>query len=98
MEVPDTHLDTNLHTNPLMHISLLCYRDLSKNQISEIDAVDFANFTNLRRLDLAENSLRVIDNNTFGEIKSLEKLKLSLNLVVHIFQSAFDGLPLLKQL
>ncbi|XP_031627751.1 adhesion G protein-coupled receptor A3 [Contarinia nasturtii] len=72
--------------------------DLSKNQISTIDVVDFANFTNLRRLDLGENSLRTIDNNTFGEIKSLEKLKLSLNLIVHIFQGAFDGLPQLKQL
>lgn len=77
---------------------LLLHRDLSKNQISTIDAIDFANFTNLRRLDLAENSLRMLDNNTFGEIKSLEKLKLSLNLIVHIFQGAFDGLPQLKQL
>lgn len=74
------------------------HRDLSKNQISIVDAVDFANFTNLRRLDLAENSLRMIDNNTFGEIKSLEKLKLSLNSIVHIFQGAFDGLLQLKQL
>lgn len=77
---------------------VVAHRDLSKNQISTIDAIDFANFTNLRRLDLAENSLRALDNNTFGEIKSLEKLKLSLNLIVHIFQGAFDGLPQLKQL
>lgn len=73
-------------------------RDLSRNQIASIDASDFANFTNLRRLDLGENSLRAINNNTFGEIKTLEKLKISLNLVVHIFQGAFDGLPQLKQL
>lgn len=85
-----------------MQISLfflsIVHRDLSKNQISTVEAIDFANFTSLRRLDLAENSLRMLDNNTFGEIKSLEKVKLSLNLIVHIFQGAFDGLPQLKQL
>lgn len=74
------------------------FRDLSKNFITTIEPTDFANFTSLKKLDLSDNSLKKIDAFNFGEIVALEKLKLSYNLIVHIFQGAFDKLPMLKQL
>lgn len=47
---------------------------------------------------MSDNSLKKIDSSSFGEILALEKLKLSYNLIVHIFQGAFEKLPMLKQL
>lgn len=78
--------------------SLSFRRDLSKNLITSIEPTDFANFTNLKKLDMSDNSLKKIDSSSFGEILALEKLKLSYNLIVHIFQGAFEKLPMLKQL
>ncbi|XP_055842977.1 adhesion G protein-coupled receptor A3 [Episyrphus balteatus] len=72
--------------------------DLGENQISNIIKDDFANFTNLRRLDLSNNSLRFIDDSMFGDIPNLEKLKLAANLIVHIYQGSFENLKMLKVL
>lgn len=60
--------------------------------------IDLANFTNLRKLDLSFNSLKEIDESMFPELPNLERLRVSQNLIVHIFQGAFDKFKALKNL
>lgn len=87
----------SVNLNNTVYFDIIC-RDLSRNQIALIEPSDFANLTNLKKLDLAENSLEEIHPHTFGEMHSLEKLKLSYNLIDHIYQGSFDGMPMLRQL
>lgn len=72
--------------------------DLSENHIQSIDANDFVNMTNLRKLLLANNSISVIDSNSFGDLFRLEVLKLSQNLISQIYQGSFAALVSLKSL
>lgn len=80
------------------YVKIIRFRDLSKNQISEIEEADLSNYTNLKKLDLSSNSIKSIDETMFGQIPSLERLKLSANLIVHIFQGSFEKLTGLKEL
>ncbi|XP_068156794.1 adhesion G protein-coupled receptor A3 [Drosophila tropicalis] len=71
----------------------------SKNAIAHIDADDFKNFTELKRLDLSSNLLTELDNETFGgSLANVERLKLANNTISHIYEGAFELMPKLKQL
>lgn len=72
--------------------------DVSRNQIADLDAADFANLTALRKLDLSGNALTSIEAHVFSELVGLEKLRLTGNAIVHVSQGAFDGMAQLKQM
>lgn len=72
--------------------------DVSRNQIADLEAADFANLTALRKLDLSGNVLTSIEAHVFGELVGLEKLRLAGNAIVHVSQGAFDGMAQLKQM
>ncbi|XP_016923980.2 adhesion G protein-coupled receptor A3 [Drosophila suzukii] len=71
----------------------------SKNSIAQITALDFANFTELRRLDLSFNLLTELDKETFGKsLGHLEKLKLAGNAISHIYEGTFNFMTRLRLL
>jgi len=61
--------------------------------------LDFANFTELRRLDLSFNLLTELDKETFGKsLGHLEKLKLAGNAISHIYEGTFNFMTRLRLL
>uniref|UniRef100_A0A3Q2CTJ7 Toll-like receptor 13 n=1 Tax=Cyprinodon variegatus TaxID=28743 RepID=A0A3Q2CTJ7_CYPVA len=72
--------------------------DLSKNQISRIQAGTFTNLLVLKDLNLHQNQILKIDNGSFSNLISLQKLTLNNNRLVKLGQGTFDGLSNLLEL
>ncbi len=78
--------------NVLSHIKIL---NLSKNQLTQINAYTFAWLPNLTHLSLSRNQLTQIHVDTFAGLHSLKELHLSGNRLTQIDRDAFAGLRLI---
>lgn len=74
------------------------FRDLSKNQLTELYAQQFIELPNLKRLDLSQNLIRHVHLEAFSNLKHLERLKLNHNQINVITQGTFMPLAIIKQL
>lgn len=73
------------------------FRNLSGNQITQLEENQFRKVPKLRRLDLSANHIKHIDIKAFEGLKDLERLKLNHNEISTITFGTFDALNL-KQL
>lgn len=74
------------------------FRDLSKNQLTELYVHQFYEVSNLKRLDLSLNLIKHIDLEAFSNLNHLERLKLNHNQISVITQGTFIPLMNIKQL
>ncbi|KAM4719066.1 uncharacterized protein FYW61_016622 [Anableps anableps] len=72
--------------------------DLSKNQISRIQSLNFTNLPVLKNLNLRENHISKIDSGAFANLISLRKLTLNNNKLVKLGEGTFVGLSNLTEL
>lgn len=72
--------------------------DLSKNQISRIQRLNFTNLPVLKELNLHENHISKIDTGGFANLISLQKLTLNNNKLVKLGEGTFNGLSKLTEL
>uniref|UniRef100_A0A3B4BFE5 TIR domain-containing protein n=1 Tax=Periophthalmus magnuspinnatus TaxID=409849 RepID=A0A3B4BFE5_9GOBI len=72
--------------------------NLSNNNISMIQLLNFTHFPNLTKLDLNQNSISNIGKRTFSQLISLKWLILSNNTLLKLEDNVFDGLPKLTEL
>lgn len=72
--------------------------NLSSNQISRLEAKNFASLVDLRQLDLSFNSIASVEVNAFDGLKELEKLNLEHNKITKVPFDTFDSLLNLKVL
>ncbi|CAG9815828.1 unnamed protein product [Phaedon cochleariae] len=84
--------------SPKVELIVLQKLDLSNNQLTELQAQQFAEVPKLRRLDLSANSIRYIDLLAFDKLRHLERLKLNQNQISAIVLGTFDPLESIKQL
>ncbi|KAJ8048675.1 Leucine-rich repeat and immunoglobulin-like domain-containing nogo receptor-interacting protein 2 [Holothuria leucospilota] len=71
-------------------------RDLSENNIVNLDKDTFNNLCNLTELDLSENRIAKLAKDTFSNLWNLKKLDLRENRIVNLEKDTFRDLRLLK--
>ncbi|KAM9337151.1 uncharacterized protein ABDE67_018456 [Symphorus nematophorus] len=66
--------------------------DLSANNITKIEVLDFKNLSRLTQLDLNRNYISQIEPGAFRDLISLKKLNLNNNRLGHLGEDLFNGL------